>query len=134
MNTSKIFDSAMAGMQVAQAGMLATSQNVTGSSVDGYVRRSPDVRVNNLASSSIDLSGTSFAVEGFSRNYSSLLQKQLMIQTGRTAYTNELTRAVAGIDAMLINPDTSIASAMGNFFMQQVRWPVIRPTRRFNNP
>jgi flagellar hook-associated protein 1 FlgK len=115
-NTSKIFDSAMAGMQVAQAGMLATSQNVTGSSVDGYVRRSPDVRVNNLASSSIDLSGTSFAVEGFSRNYSSLLQKQLMIQTGRTAYTNELTRAVAGIDAMLINPDTSIASAMGNFF------------------
>lgn len=116
MNTSKIFDSAMAGLQVAQAGMLATSQNVTGSSIDGYVRRSPDVRVNNLASSSIDLSGTSFAVEGFSRNYSSLLQKQLMIQTGRTAYTNELTQAVAGIDAMLINPDTSIASAMGNFF------------------
>lgn len=116
MNTSKIFDSAMAGLQVAQAGMLATSQNVTGSSVDGYVRRSPDVRVNNLAASSIDLSGTSFAVEGFSRNYSALLQKQLMVQTGRSAYTKELTRAVAGIDAMLINPDTSIASAMGNFF------------------
>lgn len=116
MNTSKIFDSAMAGLQVAQAGMLATSQNVTGSSVEGYVRRSPDVRVNNLAASSIDLSGTSFAVEGFSRNYSSLLQKQLLMQIGRTAYTGELARAVAGIDSMLINPDTSIASAMGNFF------------------
>lgn len=103
-------------MQVAQAGMLATSQNVTGSSVEGYVRRTPDVRVNGLSASSVDLSGTSFAVEGFSRQFSGLLQKQLLTQMGRTAYTSELTRAVAGIDAMLINPDTSISSAMGNFF------------------
>ena len=103
-------------MQVAQAGMLATSQNVTGSAVDGYVRRTPDARVNGLSASSVDLSGTSFAVEGFSRQFSSLLQKQLLTQVGRSAYTAELTRAVAGIDAMLINPDTSISSAMGSFF------------------
>ena len=116
MNTSRIFDSAMAGLQVAQAGMLTTSQNVTGSSVEGYVRRSPVANVSSLAASSIDLAGTSFAVEGFSRNYSALLQKQLLTQIGRGAYSSELTRAVAGIDAMLINPDTSIASAVGNFF------------------
>jgi flagellar hook-associated protein 1 FlgK len=115
-NITGIIDSAKAGMQVAQAGMLATSQNVTGSSVDGYVRRTADVRVSGLAASSIDLTGTSFAVEGFGRNYSALLQKQLLTQIGRTAYTNELTRAAAGIDSMLINPDTSIASALGSFF------------------
>jgi flagellar hook-associated protein 1 FlgK len=115
-NITGIIDSAKAGLQVAQAGMLATSQNVTGSSVDGYVRRTADVRVAGLAASSIDLTGTSFAVEGFGRNYSALLQKQLLTQIGRTAYTNELTRAAAGIDSMLINPDTSIASALGSFF------------------
>ena len=116
MNITGIIDSAKAGLQVAQAGMLATSQNVTGSSVDGYVRRTADVRISGLAASSIDLTGTSFAVEGFGRNYSALLQKQLLTQIGRTAYTNELTRAAAGIDSMLINPDTSIASALGSFF------------------
>jgi flagellar hook-associated protein 1 len=115
-NITGIIDSAKAGLQAAQAGMLVTSQNVNGSSVEGYVRRSADVRISGLAASSIDLTGTSFAVEGFSRNYSSLLQKQLLTQTGRTAYTRELTRATAGIDAMLINPDTSIAGAMGSFF------------------
>lgn len=116
MNITGIIDSAKAGLQAAQAGMLVTSQNVNGSSVEGYVRRNADVRISGLAASSIDLTGTSFAVEGFSRNYSSLLQKQLLTQIGRTAYTSELTRAAAGIDSMLINPDTSIASAMGSFF------------------
>lgn len=116
MNPSSIFDTARSGMQMAQAGMLATSQNVTGSAVDGYVRRTPDARINGLSASSVDLSGTSFAVEGFSRQFSALLQRQLLTQIGRSAFTSELTRAVGGIDAMLINPDTSISSAMGNFF------------------
>lgn len=116
MNTSAIFDTAMAGMQYAQAGMLVTSQNVSGSSVDGYVRRSPSVRITALSPSSVDLTGTSFAVEGFSRNYSALLQKQVLTQMGRTEYTQTLVQASAGLDAMLVDPSTSISSALGTFF------------------
>ena len=67
MRSAALFDSAMAGLQSAQAGMMVTSQNVTGSSVEGYVRRTSNPRINGMSPTSIDLSGTSFAVEGFTK-------------------------------------------------------------------
>ena len=106
----------MAGLQSAQSGMLVTSQNVTGSSVEGYVRRTSSVRVNGLSPSSIDLTGTSFAVEGFTRYFDNLLQGQLLSQQGKTSYSQALTQSVAPLDAMLTEPATSIATALGNFF------------------
>ena len=116
MRTAALFDSAMAGLQSAQAGMLVTSQNVTGSSVEGYVRRTSSVRINGLSPSSIDLTGTSFAVEGFTRYFDNLLQGQLLSQQSKTSYSQALTQSVAPLDAMLTDPATSIATALGNFF------------------
>jgi flagellar hook-associated protein FlgK len=106
----------MAGLQSAQSGMLVTSQNVTGSSVEGYVRRTSSVRVNGLSPSSIDLTGTSFAVEGFTRYFDNLLQGQLLSQQSKTSYSQALTQSVSPLDAMLTEPATSIATALGNFF------------------
>lgn len=116
MRTAALFDSAMAGLQSAQSGMLVTSQNVTGSSVDGYVRRTSSVRVNGLSPTSIDVTGTSFAVEGFTRYFDNLLQGQLLSQQSKTSYSQALTQSVAPLDAMLTEPATSIATALGNFF------------------
>ena len=116
MRTAALFDSAMAGLQSAQSGMLVTSQNVTGSSVEGYVRRTSNVRVNGLSPTSIDLTGTSFAVEGFTRYFDNLLQGQLLSQQSKTSYSQTLTQSVAPLDAMLTEPATSIATALGNFF------------------
>ena len=116
MRTAALYDSAMAGLQSAQSGMLVTSQNVTGSSVEGYVRRTSSVRINGLSPSSIDLSGTSFAVEGFTRYFDNLLQGQLLSQQSKTSYSQALTQSVAPLDAMLTDPATSIATALGNFF------------------
>ena len=116
MRTAALFDSAMAGLQSAQSGMLVTSQNVTGSSVEGYVRRTSNARVNGLSASSIDLTGTSFAVEGFTRFFDNLLQGQLLSQQSKTSYSQTLTQSVAPLDAMLTEPATSIATALGNFF------------------
>ena len=106
----------MAGLQSAQSGMLVTSQNVTGSSVDGYVRRSSNVRINGMAPTSVDLTGTSFAVEGFSRYFDRLLQGQVLSQQSKTSFTQTLTQSVMPLDAMLTDPATSLASALGNFF------------------
>ena len=116
MRAAALFDSAMAGLQSAQSGMLVTSQNVTGSSVDGYVRRTSSVRVNGLSPTSIDITGTSFAVEGFTRYFDNLLQGQLLSQQSKTSYSQALTQSVAPLDAMLTEPATSIATALGNFF------------------
>jgi flagellar hook-associated protein 1 FlgK len=106
----------MAGLQSAQAGMMVTSQNVTGSSVEGYVRRTSNPRINGMSPTSIDLSGTSFAVEGFSRYFDSLLQGQVLSQQSKTTYTQTLVQAVTPLDAMLTDPATSLTAALGNFF------------------
>ena len=116
MNTASIYDNAIAGLQYAQAGMVATSQNVTGSNVAGYVRRNPNLQVSTLAPSSIQAGGTAFSVEGFTRNFNALLQGQLLSQQSKTSYTATLTQAVATLDATLVDPSASIATALGNFF------------------
>jgi len=115
-NSAAIFDSAMAGLQSAQAGMVATSQNVTGSAVAGYVRRSPNLKIAGLAPSGLEKTGTSFAVEGFTRNYSALLQRQLLEQQSQTSYTSTLTQSVAALDAMMVNASASVTGALGAFF------------------
>jgi flagellar hook-associated protein 1 FlgK len=106
----------MAGLQSAQAGMMVTSQNVTGSSVDGYVRRTSNPRINGMSPTSIDLTGTSFAVEGFTRYFDNLLQGQVLSQQSKTTYTQTLVQSVTPLDAMLTDPATSVATALGNFF------------------
>ena len=116
MNTAAIYDSAIAGLQYAQAGMVATSQNVTGSNVAGYVRRNPDLRISTMSPSSTEIGGTAFSVEGFTRHFSSLLQNQLLAQQSKTSYTATLTQAVSTLDAMLVDPSASIAKALGSFF------------------
>lgn len=116
MNTASLIDSAMAGLQTAQAGMLVTSQNVTGSSVEGYVRRTSHTRITALSPSSYEITGTSFAVEGFTRQFNSLLQSQLLAQTSQTSYSKTLAQSVSTLDAMLADASTSIANAMGSFF------------------
>jgi len=114
--TPAIFDTAMAGLRTAQAGVLTTSQNVAGANVDGYVRRRPDSRISALSPASIEINGTAFAVEGFTRYYNSLLQTQLLSQKSQSAYTQTLTEAVATLDSILIDPAGSVSSKLGEFF------------------
>lgn len=116
MPTPAIFDTAMAGLRTAQAGVLTTSQNVAGANVDGYVRRRPESRISALSPASIEVNGTAFAVEGFTRYYNSLLQTQLLSQKSQTTYTKTLTEAVATLDSILIDPAASVSSKLGEFF------------------
>ena len=116
MNTASIYDSALAGLQYAQAGMVATSQNVTGSNVAGYVRRNPNLQISTMSPSSLEAGGTAFSIEGFTRNFNGFLQSQLLSQQSKTSYTATLTQTVATLNATLVDPSASIATALGNFF------------------
>lgn len=116
MNTASIYDSAIAGLQYAQAGMVTTSQNVTGSNVAGYVRRNPNLQISTMSPTSREINGTAFSVEGFTRNFSTTLQNQLLAQQSKTSYTATLTQAVSTLDAMLVDPSASIGAALANFF------------------
>ena len=46
--TSAIMNTAQSGLQAAQAGLLVTSQNVAGASVEGYSRRDASVVINQF--------------------------------------------------------------------------------------
>jgi flagellar hook-associated protein 1 FlgK len=115
-NTASIFDSALAGLQAAQAGMTVTSQNVAGSSVDGYVRRTAQVSDLAMATSTANPAGSTFAVEGFTRNFNALLQGQIYTQTGVSNYSKTLMATVSTLDASLVDPTTALSGPLGDFF------------------
>ena len=116
MGVYSITDSAMSALNIAQAGILTTSQNVAGASVDGFTRRTADATINALAPNSLMLNGTSFAVEGFTRQYSSLLNAQVLNQQAKSSYSETLVQYTQGIDTLVADQSTGLNTAISNFF------------------
>lgn len=116
MGVYSISDSALAGLQIAQAGILVTSQNVAGTTVEGYSRRSASAVVNSLAPNSLMLNGTSFAIEGFTRQYSSVIGSQLLSQQAKASYSDTLVQHTAILDSIIGNKSTSLSGALNDFF------------------
>lgn len=111
-----ISDTAYAGLQIAQAGMLVTSQNVTGSSVDGFTRRNANTVMDALAPNSLQLNGTSFAVDGFTRQYSSLVGSQLLTQQSKSSYSDTLVQYTSSLNSLVSDQNTGLTTSISNFF------------------
>lgn len=116
MGIYSITEAAMAGLNIAQAGILTTSQNVAGTSIEGYSRRSANVTMDSLAPNSLMHNGSSFAVEGFTRQYSSLLNGQLLNQQAKSSYSETLVQYTRTIDSLVADKSTGLNTAIGNFF------------------
>jgi flagellar hook-associated protein 1 FlgK len=116
MGIYSISESAMAGLNIAQAGILTTSQNVAGTSVEGYSRRNANAIMDALAPNSLMLNGTSFAVEGFTRQYSSLLGSQLLSQQAKSSYSDTLVQYTNSVDSLVADKSTGLNTAISDFF------------------
>ena len=116
MGVYSISDSALAGLQIAQAGILVTSQNVAGTSVEGYSRRNANAAINQLAPNSLMLNGTSFAVEGFTRQYSALIGSQLLSQQAKSTYSDTLVQYTAALDKVIATKSVGLTTAITEFF------------------
>jgi len=116
MGVYSITDSAMSALNIAQAGILTTSQNVAGASVEGFSRRTADATINALAPNSLMLNGTSFAVEGFTRQYSSLLNSQVLGQQAKSSYSETLVQYTQAIDTLVADQSSGLNTAISNFF------------------
>jgi len=116
MGIYNISDTAYAGLQIAQAGMLVTSQNVAGSSVDGFSKRTANATLDALAPNSLMLNGTSFAVNGFTRSYSALLGSQILSQQSKSSYSDTLVQYTQSIDSLVSDQNTGLTSALSTFF------------------
>jgi len=109
-------ESAMAGLNIAQAGILTTSQNVAGTSVEGYSRRNANAIMDSLAPNSLMLNGSSFAVGGFTRHYSSLIGSQLLTQQSKSSYSDTLVQYTNSIDSLVADKSTGLNTAISKFF------------------
>jgi len=116
MGVYSITDSAMATLNIAQAGTLITSQNVAGSSVDGFTRRSATATIDAMSPNSLMLNGTSFAVDGFTREYSSLLNGQVQHQQAKSSYSDTMVQYTQSIDTLVSNDATGLNTAISHFF------------------
>ena len=116
MGIYSINESASAALNIAQAGILVTSQNVAGTSVEGFSRRTANTVMNALAPNSLMLNGSSFAVEGFTRQYSSLLGAQLLNQQAKSTNSETLTQYVSMIDSVIADKSAGLSSAITDFF------------------
>ena len=116
MGIYSITDSAMAGLNIAQAGILSTSQNVAGTTVEGYSRRNANVIMDSLAPNSLMHNGSSFAVEGFTRHYSSLIGGQLLTQQSKSSYSDTLVQYTNSIDSLVADKSTGLNTAISKFF------------------
>ncbi len=113
---SSIINTAQAGLRIAQAGLLVTSQNVAGASVEGFSRRDANAVINGLAPNSTVLGGTSFSIEGFTRDYSRLLESQRLTQQGKTSYSETLVQATELLDVVIADESNSLAASISKFF------------------
>ncbi len=116
MGIYSITESAMAGLNIAQAGILTTSQNVAGTSVEGYSRRNANAIMDSLAPNSLMLNGSSFAVGGFTRHYSSLIGSQLLTQQSKSSYSDTLVQYTNTIDSLVADKSTGLNTAISKFF------------------
>lgn len=116
MGIYSITESAISGLNIAQAGILTTSQNVAGTSVEGYSRRNANTIMDALAPNSLMLNGTSFAVEGFTRQYSSLIGSQLLSQQAKSSYSDTLVQYTNSIDKLVADKSAGLNTAISDFF------------------
>ena len=116
MGIYSITESAMAGLNIAQAGILTTSQNVAGTSIEGYSRRNANAIMDALAPNSLMLNGSSFAVEGFTRQYSSLIGSQLLSQQAKSSYSDTLVQYTNSVDSLVADKSAGLNAAISDFF------------------
>lgn len=116
MGIYSIAETSYAGLQIAQAGILTTSQNIAGTTIDGYSRRNASAIMDALAPNSLQLNGSSFAIDGFTRQYSAFIGAQLLGQKAKSNYSDTLVQYTAMLDHLVADEATSLTSALTNFF------------------
>jgi len=114
-NNISIINNAYSALEIAQAGMTITSQNVSGANVEGFARRRSNNVIGLMAPNSRDFGSTTFAVEGFTRFVDNLLTKQMLDQRSKSSYSNTLLQSVSGLDSLLMDPSSSIQDAVSKF-------------------
>lgn len=114
--SSSLINTAMSGLNAAQAALSTTGNNIANVSVAGYNRQTAIITQSNGTSTSAGYIGNGVTVTGVNREYNSFVVKQLLgaSATG-SALSTQLDQA-SSIDDLLGDSSTGIDATMATFF------------------
>ena len=114
--SSSLINTAMSGLNAAQAALSTTGNNIANVSVAGYNRQTAIITQSNGISTPAGYIGNGVTVTGVNREYNSFVVKQLLgaSATG-SALSTQLDQA-SSIDDLLGDSSTGIDATMSTFF------------------
>ncbi|RWR01920.1 flagellar hook protein FlgK [[Pantoea] beijingensis] len=113
---SSLINSAMSGLNAAQAALSTTSNNISNYNVAGYSRQNII-----LAQSQSTLNGNSYygngvAITGVNREYNEFITSQLRSASAQNSAIGTQYDQISNIDDLLASSSTSLASTLQGFF------------------
>jgi len=113
---SGIFNVAVSGLNVAQAGLLTTGHNIANASTPGYSRQRIVQTTNPPQFTGAGFIGKGANVDTIQRVYSQFLGSQVLsAQTGAAEMDSYLAQ-IRQIDNLLADPNAGLSPAMADFF------------------
>jgi len=116
MSSNGLINTAMSGLNAAQAALSTVSNNIANVSVAGYNRQTAIIVQSNGSSTSAGYIGNGVNVSSINREYNSFVSNQLLgASTINSALSTQYSQA-SQIDNLLSSTTTNLSSTMQNFF------------------
>lgn len=114
--SNSLINTAMSGLNAAQAALSTVSNNIANVSVAGYNRQTAIIAQSNGTSTAAGYIGNGVNVSSINREYNAFIVNQLMsASTVNSALTTQSSQA-GQIDNLLSDTTTSLATTMQKFF------------------
>lgn len=107
---------ALSGIQAAQAGLDTTSHNIANVNTPGYSRQKVVQSAQNSVLFGPGYVGSGVKLDAISRSYNDLLAGQLRAAESQAARSSVYAGNVAQLNAVLGDPNGSVATALSGFF------------------
>ncbi|MDO9244022.1 MAG: flagellar hook-associated protein FlgK, partial [Rhodocyclaceae bacterium] len=113
---SGIFNVAISGLNVAQAGVLTTGHNIANASTPGYSRQRIVQTTNTPQFTGAGFIGKGANVESIQRVYNQFLTSQVLSAQSGAAQADSYLAQIRQIDNLLADPSAGLSPAMADFF------------------
>lgn len=113
---SGIFNVAVSGLNVAQAGVLTTGHNIANASTPGYSRQRIVQTTNSPQFTGAGYIGKGANVESIQRVYNQFLSSQVLSAQSGAAEMDSYLAQIRQIDNLLADPSAGLSPAMADFF------------------
>jgi len=114
--SNNLINTALSGLNAAQAGLAAASNNISNYSVAGYNRQTAIIAEANGSHTASGYMGNGVNVTGINREYNSFVVNQLLgASTNNSALTTQSSQATQ-IENLFADSTTSLSKAMQTFF------------------